>query len=67
MQDPADTYAHHTPNARAAERHAVDALAAAVREAIAAGEALPPAVAAAYRAFAAATAHVRFLETSVDP
>jgi hypothetical protein len=67
VQDPANTYAHNTPNARAHEREAVDALATAVREAIAAGESLPPAVAAAYRTFAAATAHVRFLETSDDP
>ncbi len=67
MQNPADTYAHHTPTARAIERRAVDALAAAVRDAIAAGDTLPPRVAAAYRAFAAATAHVRFLEATDDP
>ena len=64
MQNPADTYAHNLPTARAEEREAVDALAVAIGAAIHAGEALPPAVAVAYRAFAVAHAHVCHLEAS---
>ena len=43
MQNPADTYAHHLPNAQAEERTAIDALAAAVGAAIRVGDVLPPA------------------------
>ncbi len=46
------------PTARAEDRQAIDALAVAVDAVIHAGEAVPPAVAVAYRAFAVAHAPV---------
>lgn len=64
MQNPAEAYTHNLPNARAEERRAIDCLAVAVGAAIHAGEALPPTVAVAYRAFAVAHAQVCHLEAS---
>ena len=67
MQNPAESYTHNLPTARAEERRAIDALATEVGAAIHAGSPLPPAVAVAYRTFAVAHAHVRHLEASRNP